>query len=171
MTSESFKSLFMPYYKKMYYVAFKLIGNQDEAKDIVQNALMKLWIKREDITEIKNIEAYCVGVTKNLCMDCLRSKHTIFTDIESFDKSTSMAYEQNDLEKSQSLDQIMEIIRNLPPQQQEIIRLRCINDLSIKEIEDSTGLSNMNIRTLLSRARKKIKEEYTKQLIEQEYGN
>jgi len=56
------------------------------------------------------------------------------------------------------LSQVMVMIEHLPPQQKTILEMRCIKDLSIEEIEKATGLTNINVRTLLSRARKKMRE-------------
>jgi RNA polymerase sigma-70 factor (ECF subfamily) len=58
--------------------------------------------------------------------------------------------------------QIQRLIDKLPEKQRQVIRLRDINDCSLKEIEEITGLSSINVRVLLSRARKVVKEQYLK---------
>lgn len=64
------------------------------------------------------------------------------------------------IEQRDSLDVVTRLIDQLPDNQRDVIRMRDIADLPFEEIEAATGLSPGNIRTLLSRARKKIKEQY-----------
>lgn len=170
MTAESFKQLFIPHYKKMYCVAFKIMNNDVEAQDAVQNALLKLWDKRDTLTSINNVEAYCMGVIKNICLDSIRARHNIFSNIDDYSPQSGPYSEDKSVEQGETLKCVSTIIDKLPPQQKEVIRLRCFDDLSLQEIEQATGLTNMNIRTLISRARKKIKEEYSKLVTEYEYG-
>ena len=53
-------------------VAFRLTGNPQDAEDMVQEAYLKLWNKRDELADVLNTEAYCVTLIKNLCYDVLR---------------------------------------------------------------------------------------------------
>ena len=64
---------FVPCHAKLYRVAFRLMGNVQDAEDMVQEAYLKLWKKRDELSEVASIEAYCVTLIKNLCYDSLRS--------------------------------------------------------------------------------------------------
>ena len=66
------------------------------------------------------------------------------------------------LEEKEQLRQVRQIINRLPQNQKKVIRLQGIAGCSIEEIENLTGLSNGNIRVLLSRARKQIQEQINK---------
>jgi RNA polymerase sigma-70 factor (ECF subfamily) len=55
---------------------------------------------------------------------------------------------------------VIELMSQLPPQQQEVMKLRTWGDCSLQEIAEITGMSHDNARTLLSRARRKLKELY-----------
>ena len=57
----------------IYRVAFRLMGNVQDAEDMVQEAYLKLWKKHDELPEVASIEAYCVTLIKNLCYDSLRS--------------------------------------------------------------------------------------------------
>ena len=57
-------------------------------------------------------------------------------------------------------NQVIKLIGQLPEQQQQIVIMRDVDDRPYEEIEEATGLSAVNIRVLLSRARKKIREQF-----------
>jgi len=159
MDLESFKANYLPHYKKMYCIAFKILNNAPQAEDIVQDAFTKLWTKRDELSDVNNSEAYCIGVVKNMCLDFIRTQHNVFSTIS---ETELMVISQKDIgkeiESADELNRVIQIMDSLPYQQKEVIKMRCINDFSFEEIEKTTGLSNINIRTLLSRGRKRLKE-------------
>lgn len=65
-----------------------------------------------------------------------------------------------EVEQRDEVNQVRRLIGRLPEQQKRVILLRDVNDCSFEEIEQATGLNAINIRVLLSRARKKIREQY-----------
>ena len=72
MDTESFKREFLPYHRKLYCVAYRLLENAADAEDLVQEAYLKLWDKREGLSVISNPEAFSVTLVKNMCFDLLR---------------------------------------------------------------------------------------------------
>ena len=148
MDAASFKQQFLPCHAKLYRVAFRLMGNVQDAEDMVQEAYLKLWKKRDELSEVASIEAYCVTLIKNLCYDSLRSCRP--------DEDSRLP----EIEQKDEARQVKRLIRQLPRSQQQIILLRDVNDCSYEEIEQVTGLTAVNIRVLLSRARKKIREQF-----------
>lgn len=162
MDANQFKELFLPYHAKLYRVAFRLMGNTQDAEDMVQEAYLKLWKKRNELpNNIESMEAYCSTLVKNICYDALRISQ-LDEDGRSPEEinisgSTNIAVE---IEMKDEANQVMKLISQLPEQQQLIIQMRDVDDRSYEEIEEATGLSAINIRVLLSRARKKIREQF-----------
>ena len=74
----------------------------------------------------------------------------------------SLEGKEKELEEKEDIRHIQELIEQLPENQRQVIRLRGIEDCSYEDIEQITGLSSSNIRTLLSRARKLIREKLEK---------
>ena len=168
MTAEDFKRRFLPFHSKLYRIAFALVGNSDDAEDILQEAYSKLWMKREELEVVQNPEAFCVTLIKNVCLDYLRSpranRHE--EDItEAYQLSTDSSPERKAEEKEKILN-IRKWMRRLPEKQQQVLRLQSFEDCSMEEMEKITGLSAGNIRLLLFRARKTLKEQFYKW-----YGN
>lgn len=162
MDAESFNKEFLPYHRKLYCIAYRLLENAADAEDLVQEAYLKLWEKREGLAVISNPEAFSVTLVKNMCFDLLRSGKYVqnrqcveLTEVQQVSQA-------DDLEARDEAQQVRHIISGLPLQQQKIVTLRDVKGCSYEEIEQVTGLNATNVRVLLSRARKKIREEFYK---------
>lgn len=160
MTATAFKEKYMPYHQKMFRIAYRLLEDNNDAEDIVQEAYIKLWNKRDELNHIENTESYCVVVLRNLCLDFLRTrnKHRMqSTEEVTIQEEKSLI---DELENTDEISYIKTIIDQLPEQQRQIVKLRHFDEYSNEEIEEIMGLTSVNTRVLLSRARKKIKELY-----------
>lgn len=171
MDAESFKKEFLPFHRKLYFVAYRLLENEADAEDLVQEAYLKMWNKRDGLAAISNPEAFSVKLVKNMCFDILRSGKS------SLNRHTAELSEINEcihtdsLEARDELKLVKNIISDLPAQQQKVLILRDIKDCTYEEIEQLTGLNSVNVRVLLSRARKKIREQYKKIVSYENRGN
>lgn len=158
------KGCSFPLHPKLFRIAYALVENKADAKDILQDAYYKLWSRRNELTDIQNPEAFCVTLVKNLCLDFLRSPRANRRDAdvtEAVTLSTASSPDE-ELERQDKVQQIRHLIDRLPENQRQVLRLRGIEDCSMDEIEQITGLSAVNIRVLLSRARKIIREQLEK---------
>ena len=164
MDVDSFKRLFLPLHPKLFRIAYALVENKADAEDILQDAYYKLWSRREELANVLNPEAFCVTLVKNLCLDYLRSPRANRHDeavAEAVTLSTDSSPDK-ELEMQDKVEHIRYLISRLPENQRQVIRLRGIDDCSMDEIEQITGLNAVNIRVLLSRARKIIREQFDK---------
>ena len=162
MNANQFKEQFLPYHAKLYRVAFRLMGNTQDAEDMVQEAYLKLWKKRNELpSNIQNLEAYCVTLVKNSCYDTLRlsrmEEDNHSPEELNISGSINIAFE---LERKDEVNQVIKLINQLPKQQQQIILMHDVEEKPYEEIAKTTGLSSVNIRVILSRARKKIREQF-----------
>lgn len=158
MDAITFKEKYIPYHQKLYRVAYRLLEDACDAEDLVQEAYIKLWNKRDELMVIDNSEAYCVILLRNLCLDFLRAKKShLFQSTENTIITDSNMLSDR-IESIDEIKHIESIINLLPEQQRKIIKLRHFDDYSNEEIEQIMGLSSINVRVLMSRARKKIKE-------------
>lgn len=162
MTAEHFKQQFLPLHRKLFRVAFRLLEDTADAEDLVQEAYMKLWDKRDSLLMVTNPEAFCVTLVKNMCFDLLRSGKymAVRESVGLLEADTPVAADR--LELRDEVRQVRQIIAGLPPNQQQVVTLHDVRGCSYEEIEQVLGLNATNVRVLLSRARKKIREEYTK---------
>ena len=163
MEANEFKALFLPHHAKLYRTAYALLRNQQDAEDIVQEAYLKLWNKRHELSIAANAEAYCVMLTRNLCLDLLRNAR-YRTDDTPADALTLSADgdTERELEARDEARQMKRLIDRLPEVQKKVVWLRDVNGCSMEEIEQATGLSAVNIRATLSKARKRIREQFNR---------
>lgn len=163
MPASLFKQLLLPLYPRLQRVALRLLGNAEDAEDIVQEVYMKLWSKRDALPDVKDVEAYCVTLTRNMCIDRLRMAEMEKADV---DEVPTMLAATDDVEaqveRHDAVEQVKQIIETLPEHQQQVITLRDMEDCSFEEIAEQTGLTAVNIRMLLSRARRTIRERFKK---------
>ena len=161
MPASLFKQLLLPLYPRLQRVALRMLGNVEDAEDMVQEVYMKLWGKREELPDVQNMEAYCVALTKNMCIDRLRLAEVDRVDVDDVPLSLAAADDvASQLERQDAVEQVKLIIETLPEKQQQVITLRDIRDCPFEEIEEQTGLTAVNVRALLSRARKTIRERF-----------
>ena len=157
MDSSAFKRLLLPHYRQMYVTAMTILRNSDDASDAVQEAFTRLWEKRDDLPNIDNPEAYCVTTIRRICIDRLR--RTTFP-INDLTEDTLLISDDSDeqADNRESIQLITLLMSKLPEQQRQVLQLRAFNDCSFEEIESITGLTGVNVRTLLSRARRRMRE-------------
>lgn len=165
MTKKEFTSLVLPSKAKLFRIATTLLNDKKEAEDTLQDAFLKLWNMREKLGEYNSVEALAVTMTKNLCLDKLRSyKHRNQNagGLESVPLKAAMPKPDQEAELNESTATIHKLVQSLPDQQRYIMHLRDIEQHSYDEIEELTGLKRNAIRVNLSRARKTVREEYLK---------
>jgi RNA polymerase sigma-70 factor (ECF subfamily) len=163
MNAAEFKQQFLPLHRMMYWTAWRLSGNAQEAEDMVQEAYLKLWTKRSELPKMNSPEAYCITLVRHLYMDRFRGNCLQIVDTTTEDLPLLNAENiERRLEARDLSDKVKEGILKLPEQQRLIITLKDVEDRSFDEIAHLTSLSEGNIRVLLSRARKAIREEFGK---------
>ena len=161
MDAADFKQQFLPCHPKLFRIAFRMMGNSQDAEDMVQEAYLKLWKKRDELVGILNIEAYCVTLIKNICYDVLRGSHLDEDNRPPEELNlTGSSNIAQEIERKDEMNHLRKLIERLPEQQKRVMLLRDLNDWSFEDIEKVTGLNAINIRVLLSRARKKIREQF-----------
>lgn len=161
MNTAEFKHRFMPLSRKLYAVARRITGNGQDAEDIVQEAYMKLWDRRNDMDHVVNVEAYCVTLVKRLCYDAVHER------LPDDDAGGDVACDADDAGMRDDAMHVRQMIDRLPEQQRMVITMRDVDDCSYEDIEKKTGMSAVNVRVMLSRARKKIREQF-KELLDNE---
>lgn len=146
----------------MYRVALSIMGNEDDALDAVQDTIVRLWDNRRRLSGADNPPAYCVGALRKQCVSALRNRRTVIQ----LDCELPISDNFEAVRSVESRDKLMilrQIIASLPREQKRVVELTIFSQCSTAEIVEITGLSNQNVRTLLSRARRKIKESFTLQ--------
>ena len=163
MVDSDFKTRVLPASKKLLRFAIHFLKDEDQAKDAVQDVFLRLWQKKEELNQIENMEAFAMQMTRNRCLDILRANRVVPIDAETDRKMKQETIDvHSQIELSEAAGQVKNLIKQLPDLQQKVMHLRDIEQLEYEEIAERTGLQVNAIRVNLSRARKKVRDEFLK---------
>ncbi len=161
MTQTDFVTLVMPFKDKVFRLAKRLLVSKEEAEDATQEILLKLWSNQNKIEDYKNVEAFSMTMTKNLCLDRLKSKQAQNLKIVHSNYQDHTISLQKQIELNDSINWVSKIMNELPEQQKIIVQLRDIEQYDFAEIAKVLEMNETAVRVALSRARKTIREQLT----------
>ena len=162
MSLEAFKTRVLPVKNKLFRFAYRLVNSEEEAKDIVQDVMIKVWNNRENMDQTRNMEAWCMTLTRNLSLDRLKSKHLGHQEIETqYDLANPLATPYRSTEMSDTMHRVNELIEGLPSKQKQIIILRDVEGMTYKEISKVLEIDINQVKVNLFRARRSVRENLT----------
>ncbi len=160
MEIAEYKQLITNFRPSLLQVAFRMLTNRQDAEDVVQEVFLRLWHKRAEFGQFQNKEAYCVTMTKNICIDRIRT-HRYMADETLLDTKIDTQQSPEELvEELDTQETIRKIISTLPPLQRQILQLKDIEGYDTKEIMELHHMTAEAVRINLSRARKRLREAY-----------
>ena len=162
MNQAEFLNIVVPFKDKIFRLAKRLLVSREEAEDATQEILLKLWKNKEQIQNYKNVEAFSMTMTKNFCLDKLKSKHAQNLKIVHSNYKDDNTSLQKQVELNDSINWVAKIIEELPEQQKMVIQMRDVEQYDLDEIAEILGMQNTAVRVALSRARKSIREKLIK---------
>jgi len=157
MQKDQFKKQVLVHKDQMYRLAHRILNNEEDAKDVVQDSFIKLWNKRKVLGNIKSIKSFSLTMVRNASIDQLRKLKPETNKEQYINMNSNFQNPEKQLEVSDQLSKVRAIINQLSTQQREVIQLREIEGLDYPEISEITGLTSNNLRVIISRARKEIK--------------
>lgn len=151
------KKLYIKYHRELYLYAFSLCREHHLAQDLTSETFFKAILYIDD--NVKYIKYWLFRVCKNLFLDYVR-KDKEFSNTDELEDILTI--EETPLDKvinSEEKRHLYNLIISLRPAYKEILILYYYCDFTLKEISETTGLTNGATKTLLFRARKKLKTE------------
>lgn len=156
---QDFRDKWIVHQDLYYRVAFMILGDRAEAMDIVQEVYVKLWKSRESLSTVKNPEGYGASLVRNMCIDLLRHRNIHPpAPLEAISDMTSGANSDGKILADENMELLARAMKKMTPRQRELVKLKYFEGLEYDEIRLRTGLSAVNIRVILSRARSIIKK-------------
>lgn len=135
---------------------FRMLGNAEDANDAVQEVMLKLWNKRNQLQNHPNVAGFVTLTARNYCLDLMKKQQPQFVTAETNNHSTDHYNSQNEIEWKELNTIIGQLLQEMPDKQREVLAMRDMDGLEFSEIAEATGLKIEYIRVLLSRARKQI---------------
>jgi len=156
---------------KLFRFANRLLNNIPEAEDVVQEVFIRLWNRRDSLNTYRSVEAFSMTITKNLCLDRLKSKRNKTDELTEFNAEIDRITPHFTMEINDSYKKVNQLIDQLPEQQRIIVQLRDVEGYEFSEIAEIMEISENTIRVNLSRARKKIRDDMQKKYNYEFTGN
>lgn len=143
---------------KLYRFALRITGHTAEAEDVVQEVFIKLWNQRQDWESLRNAEAWCMHLTRNLSIDRYR-KYQRQQGLLQQNAHLQGHVSPEEQHAQEAVDQIRRYMLQLPEKQRMIMHLRDIEGMSYEEIGEALEIPLEQVKVYLHRARQKIKEQ------------
>ena len=152
------KEIWLPLSDRFYRVAYHILESQEDAEDAVQELYLKLIKTHGKLTDIQDPAAFGITILRNICIDTIRRREKrkseelheyMVADVSSPDKAAA---------EKDKLRILIHEIDKLPQKQSMVLKMRTLEGLEYDEIAKRTGLSLINIRVLISIARKTLKK-------------
>lgn len=164
MNLEAFQNRVIPVKNKLFRFALRLLGSEEDAKDVVQEVFIRVWNGRREMNEVNNWEAWCMRITRNISLDRLRSNTRKNTHplADGFDVRQEGLTPHETTEIRESMQRVSELIASLPEKQRQVIHLRDVEGYSYNEICEILELDMNQVKVNLFRARNAVREKLLK---------
>lgn len=162
MKEISFRNDVLPLKNELYRLALRITLNREEAEDVVQDTLLKVWNRRNEWQTIESIEAYSLTICRNLALDAMKRMGNHVESIEdtgadSVDRA-STPYEL--MMQKDRISLVRQLINSLPEKQRSCMQLRDIEGKPYKDIAAILGITEEQVKVNIFRARQAIKQKY-----------
>jgi len=163
---EAFAELVRRFEKKVYSVAFRMLGNHLDADEVAQETFVRIYERRRELRSVNYISSFILRIATNYSIDLIRRRQKKFIPVDDLDYLPDVQVELSKknispdrlLENSEVMGIIKEGIAKLPPKQKLAIVLHDIEGYTKTEIADTLGCPQATIRSNLHIARVKLRK-------------
>ncbi len=166
MREVNFESDVLPLKDKLFRLAWRITMDRNEAEDIVQETLLRVWARRGERSGLDNPEAFSMTICRNLSLDHMRRRATRGGveelregqgDIPSTQERATHPSPMDALLKDERMRLVREAMDHLPELQRTLMELRDMEGMTYREIASTLSLTETQVKVYLHRARTKIK--------------
>lgn len=164
----AFEELIEGYQKKIFNLAYRIIGNYDDAGDMAQEALIRIYRSIANFKEQSSFSTWIYRITTNVCLDEIRKRKnkkviSLDEEIRMEDGEMKRQFMSDDIQPDAAAEQkelrtmVNNAINSLPEDQRLVITLRDIQGLSYDEISTVLDCPAGTVKSRISRARQALK--------------
>ena len=161
MKDISFRDDILPLSGSLYRLALRLQLAHEEAQDVVQETMLRLWQRRQQWNEMDNVEAFALTVCRNLALDVLRRRsHRLEAPPEALANmpdNNHHASPERVAESRDRIDTVRQLMAQLPEKQRTAMTLRDLEGKSYREIADIMQVTEEQVKVSIFRARQTVK--------------
>lgn len=160
--TDAFEQIYDFYVAKIFRFVFLKIGNKENAEDLTSETFFRFWsyIRKEKINK-DSAEPILFKIARNLIIDFYRKKEIITMEIDEVIANRISDEQQNFINRMINREEVrmmMDALKEIKDEYQEIIILRFVEEMEIEEIADITGKSKGSVRVLSHRALKSLEK-------------
>jgi RNA polymerase sigma-70 factor (family 1) len=156
----AFAMIYQRYYRLLFIHANKKLGEEEEAKDMIQELFATLWLKRDKILTGTCFAAYLYTAVRNRVLDhyAHRTVNSKYIDsLQGFMNANERSADDY-LQEKELLESIQREIAALPAKMREVFQLSRDQELSHKEISNKLGISEQTVSKQISNALKILRK-------------
>ena len=159
-----FEALVSPHLNNLYKLAYRLTGQRDYAEDLVQDLLLKVYPRLEEMQGIEKLAAWLSRVLYRLFIDQYRRQqrspiHLMSDEDVIYDTHASNMAGPSEVANAELTQELINnALEQLSVDRRALIMLHDVEDYSLQEINEMTGIPIGTIKSRLSRARNKLRE-------------
>ncbi|MBQ4380758.1 MAG: RNA polymerase sigma factor [Bacteroidaceae bacterium] len=152
----------LPLKNVLFRTALRITMNREEAEDIVQDTLLKLWERHEELSSVSNLESFAISAARNLALDriALHQNKVITLNEELHDTADSSVSVHEQLVMGERKDMLHQLISQLPEKQRTALHLRDIEGKTYREIGEIMGISESDVKINIYRGRDFLKKNF-----------
>jgi RNA polymerase sigma-70 factor (ECF subfamily) len=162
---EAFDALAARYYRGIYNMVYRMIGNAEDASDLTQETFLRAYTRMETFDLARPFLAWIRRIATNLCIDRLRHRRD---DASSLDQHLESGRQYADespetspaeaMEMAEDSRRVLAAVQRLPAKQRAVLVLRHVEGLKLEEIARTLRMPLGTVKTLLFRGRHAVRE-------------
>jgi len=153
----SYNRLFVRYYSRLCCYVYRLLGEKEDAEDVVQELFLTLWNNRKKIAIVENVSGYLYKMARNLALNHIRTQTNYKTILDNQEEQLPY-YEENSLETEEFRMALYDCINLLPGRCKEVLLLHRVKGLKQKEIADQLSISVKTIKNQIWASLQRLKK-------------
>lgn len=161
--AETFRRLVTPYINTLYKTAFRLTGSNEHAEDLVQDLLVKLYPKTEEIEKIQKLSPWLKKALYRQFIDWIRKRKTRPEGLLS-QPEAGVEYMQTDnpdpevlAQRANDRQRLQEALNRLDPENRSLVLMHLVEGYTLSELEKFFGVSSETLKTRIRRAKINLK--------------
>lgn len=167
--TDAFREIYRLYYKSLCQFVYKYFEDRDEAEDIVQETLVGIWEKRNNLN-ISNLRTYLFSSVKNACLNKIKHMKIVekYTDTNLIELKIIELEHDNLFEETEEYfiaARVEHLLSTLPDQRRKIMSMKYQEGLSAKEIAEITNTSQRTVETHIYKGIKAIQNIFNKTIV------
>lgn len=164
---QAFELLFRKYFARLCAFSNKFLNDPEEAREVVQEAFIKIWETHEDIDPEESLKSYIFKITRNLSINKLRKRKIVSRYTEIYKIVYIDKYELSGLDSllgKELEENVAHSVNNMPAQCRKVFELNRIEGLKYREIAELLNISVKTVEAQMSKALRSLRSDLSEYL-------